>query len=323
MRLRISRSDAGSGRSNGLRLADGRNLEYAEWGDPGGVPVIHMHGLPGSRLETHAPDAVYRRLGVRLITVDRPGYGLSDPKPGRTLQDWPADLGALADHLELERFGLTALSGGGPFALAAAARLPDRLTGVALAGCLAPLDHPGALAGMRWLNRLGLLLAAHAPWSLAVAYRVLRQVLDRSPDFFLAWMTGDKPPPDRGLIEQPAIHEALEIMLQEAVRKGVLGAVQEVRLIALPWGFDLADVRVPVHLWHGVLDDTAPIAQADYLAAHLPLAELHRCPGEAHMVMWPHLVEILSAASGRALGVPGGVPAEAGLTALARAAGAA
>lgn len=276
-----------------------RRLAYSEWGDPRGVPVIHFHGMPGSRLELHAPDATYRRLGVRFITVDRPGYGASDRQPRRALLDWPADVSALADALGLDRFGVTALSGGGPYALACAARIPERLTGVGVAGCIAPLDPPGALREMKMLNRLGLLVARRMPSLLVAAYSVLGAVLNRSPDAFLELMTADKPTADVRLLTDLATREQVEIMLQEAIRGGVLGAVEEVSILAGAWGFDVGEISAPVELWHGDLDDTSPIRSVIRMAAQMPRARVHRCPGEGHMVMWTHLPEILAAAQGR------------------------
>ena len=301
MRLRLVAENLGAMRSGEVVLEGGRRLAYAEWGAPDGFPVVHFHGMPGSRLETHAPAGLYALLGIRFITVDRPGYGGSDPLPGRSLLDWPADVAALADHLGLERFGLTAISGGGPFALACAARLADRVTGVSIAGCIGPLDRPGLLNGMKAVDRMGLWLAVRFPRALHAVYGVLREVLERSPTWFLARMTAGKPERDRRLLERPDVHGQVEAMLIEAVRAGVLGAVQEVRMIALPWGFDVEAIRVPVHLWHGTADDTAPVEHARVLARAIPDAMLVECPDEGHMVMWGHVAEILVAVLPRAL----------------------
>jgi pimeloyl-ACP methyl ester carboxylesterase len=306
MRLEIRAANVDPERSHLLVLRDGRRLGYAEWGDPGGVPVVHFHGMPGSRLETHASTADYRRLGVRLVTVDRPGYGLSDRSPRRRLIDWPDDVAQLADALALERFGLTALSGGGPFALACAARFPERLLGVAIAGCIAPLDAEWALRGIKWQNRLGLSLARRAPWALTLGYRGLKQLLSRSPDAFVMAMTRDKPDSDQLWLRRPEVRRQLEDMLVEAVRGGVLGAVQEVGLLARPWGFRLEEIRVPVDLYHGDRDDTAPLEHARYLARTIPGARLHVCPGEGHMVMWSHVEDVLAVATGRARRVRSG-----------------
>jgi pimeloyl-ACP methyl ester carboxylesterase len=102
-------------------LRDGRRLAYTELGDPAGIPIFHQHGMPGSRLEHEAEPEFYRSMGVRVITPDRPGYGLSDPHPRHPLIGWPSDIVELADSLRIERFGITGLSGGGIYALACAA----------------------------------------------------------------------------------------------------------------------------------------------------------------------------------------------------------
>lgn len=309
MRLRIARENIEPERSHTITLRDGRRLGYAEWGDPTGVAVVHFHGMPGSRLETHASNTEYADLGVHLVTVDRPGYGLSDRSPRRRLLDWPEDVLELTDALGIERFGLTALSGGGPFALALARRYPERLLGVAIAGCLAPLDGAWAYRGIKRLDRFGLVLARRAPWALTVGYRALRVLLDRSPDVFLMAMTHDKPDADQLWLHQPEVRTRLEAMLVEAVRGGVLGAVQEVGLLARPWGFRLEDIAIPVDLYHGDRDDTAPLAHARYLAEAIPRARLHVCPGEGHMVMWSHVGAMLSAATGRDLAHAAGMAA--------------
>ena len=110
-----------------IRLPDGRNLCYAEYGDPQGKPVMSFHGGPGSHLEHEAYSATIGSLGVRLICPDRPGMGLSDFQPGRKLLDWPPDVLALADALGLERFGVMGWSVGSQYALACAYAIPERL----------------------------------------------------------------------------------------------------------------------------------------------------------------------------------------------------
>jgi pimeloyl-ACP methyl ester carboxylesterase len=127
---------------------------------------------------------VYRAAGVRVITPDRPGYRLSDPLPGRTLLDWPADVAELAAALGLERFAITALSGGGVSALACAYEMPERLTSVVLASCPAPVDRPRALRGMRLVNRAGVLLARTAPALFAAGCQVLGPAVASHPAFF-------------------------------------------------------------------------------------------------------------------------------------------
>jgi pimeloyl-ACP methyl ester carboxylesterase len=164
-----------------LTLPDGRNLGYAEFGDPNGAPCLYFHFTPGSRLEPVALFSGTRRTwlqGIRLIGVDRPGFGLSDPQPGRTLLDWPDDITALADHLGIERFAVLGASGGGGYALACAYALPQRLTAALVVSGLGPLDRPDAKAGMAWMNRLLYGLSGRAPLLLqALSWAMFRALL--------------------------------------------------------------------------------------------------------------------------------------------------
>jgi pimeloyl-ACP methyl ester carboxylesterase len=290
-------------RTSAIRLRDGRRLAFTEWGDARGRPVIHHHGTPGSRLEHEADPAAYRAAGVRVITPDRPGYGLSDPLPGRSLLDWPSDVEELADALGLDRFGITALSGGGVSALACARRMPERLTGVVLASCPAPMDRPGALRHMRLLNRGGVLLARRAPVLLAAACRAAGGAVRRHPGFFYEQSSRDKPAPDRRWLSLPEVRRAELATIREALRQGVSGYVQDVLLLARPWGFALGEIGVPIQLWHGDVDTVVPLHHARHLASAIPGASLRVCPGEGHMVMWSHLQEVLAAAAG-GLGQP-------------------
>ncbi len=281
-----------------IRLTDGRRLAYAEWGDPEGIPIVHQHGMPGSRLDHEADLEFYRALGVRVITPDRPGYGLSDPHPLGRLADWPADVVELANELELGRFGITALSGGGIYALACAVAIPERLTEVVVTGCPAPMNRAGAKGGMRLTTRAGVLLAAQAPWLVKGVVGMLAGVIRRYPDFFVENSNRDKPPADRRWMSIRSVKAGASNTLREAFRFGAEGYVHDLSLLAGPWGFDPANVRVPVQLWHGDEDTVIPLHHSRYLASVIPGATLRVCPGEAHMLMWNHLAEILTAASG-------------------------
>jgi len=290
--------DPGAPGTEVLKLHDGRSLAYTERGDPRGVPIIHQHGMPGSRLDHEADDEFYRSLGVRVITPDRPGYGMSDSHPHRRLLDWPADVVELADLLAIKRFGITALSGGGIYALACAAAIPDRLIEVVVTGCPAPMQRPGALAGMRFMTRAGVWLGSSAPWLLEAGAQALSGLIRRYPRFFVDQFNRDKPPPDRHWLSMPSVSAGAADTLREALRPGAWGYVQDIRVLSTPWGFALSDIKVPVELWHGDLDTVIPISHGRYLASAIPNAALKVCPGEGHMLLWNHLAEILAAAGG-------------------------
>jgi pimeloyl-ACP methyl ester carboxylesterase len=281
-----------------MKLRDGRRLAYSELGDPAGIPIFHQHGMPGSRVEHVAEPELYRSLGVRVITPDRPGYGLSDPVPHSPLLDWPSDIEELADHLGISRFGIIGLSGGGIYALACAAAIPDRLTDVVVTGCPGPMQRPGALADTRFLTHAGVWLGAHASWLLEAGATTLSPMVRSFPGFFVDHFNDDVPPADRRWLSMPSVNREAAETLREAFRRGVWGYVQDIRVLARPWRFALQDIRVPVQLWHGDEDMVIPLHHGRYLASAIPGATLRICPGEGHMLMWNHLPEILMAAAG-------------------------
>jgi len=278
-------------------LRDGRRLAFVERGDPNGFPIVHHHGMPGSRLQHEAPDELYRYLGIRLITPDRPGYGLSDDHRGATLADWALDVADLMDRLEIRRFGVTALSGGGIFALACAALLPDRVTGAVTTGCPAPMQIEGAFRGMRFMTRAGVWIAGRMPWLLRAGAWAFGWFAERYPRFVYEWFNQGGPPADRRWISSPSFEGGAVDDLREALRNGPSGYVTDLELLSRPWGFPLEGIRVPVRLWHGGEDSVIPPAHGRYLAAHIPGATLHECPGEGHLVLWNHPDEVMAEAA--------------------------
>jgi pimeloyl-ACP methyl ester carboxylesterase len=278
-----------------LRLADGRALACLELGDPAGPPVLYFHGYPGSRLEARIAAAAAARLGLRLLAVDRPGFGQSTFHAGRSISGWATDVGALADQLALGRFSVVGVSGGAPYALACAARLSDRLTRVALVCPLGPLDVAGGRAGMLAQDRLMLALAAHAaPLARGVVHlltRWMRRGTDRYLEFMLAGMVS----PDRDLFADPGYRALMMGSTTEALRQGGRGAAWELTLIARPWDFRLQDVRMPVSLWQGMADQILPVPMARRLAAALPACNPRYFPGEGHLsLVVRHIGEVLA-----------------------------
>jgi pimeloyl-ACP methyl ester carboxylesterase len=138
---------------NYITLRDGRRLGFAEFGDRQGKPVFYFHGFPGSRLEARLADRISRESKIRFIGIDRPGYGLSSLKPGRTFVDWADDVIGLADALGVDRFSILGVSGGGPYAAACACKIPDRLDTIGIICGMGPVDVPGLLPDMPWMYR--------------------------------------------------------------------------------------------------------------------------------------------------------------------------
>jgi pimeloyl-ACP methyl ester carboxylesterase len=275
-----------------ITLADGRTLAYCEWGNPSGSPVLLAHGGPGSRLL--CPDeGATAAAGVRLLTVDRPGYGASDPRPDPSLLGWANDVQALADRLGLERFAVVGWSAGGGYALACAACMPERISAVGLASCEGPYDQvPGALAeGMTPEERTLFERIRHDP--VAARGEVAAHVgWYQDPDTIWEW---EPPAVDVPILARPDVRDALTQMFREGARQGVGGLVDDWVALSLPWGFTFADIRVPVAVWHGELDHLVGPAHAHYLSAVLPNATLVLYPADGHLLLLQHWGEILAA----------------------------
>jgi pimeloyl-ACP methyl ester carboxylesterase len=262
-----------------LRLRDGRQVGFATFGDPDGLPVFYLHGSFGSRLEGRIAHVAGLNRHVRLIAVDRQGFGLSDLPPQARLSDWPLDLEEIAHQLGLERFSVLGVAGGGAFALASAARLPKRVRAVALISSRSPHDRPGVLAGMDFRARLFLhILPRWAPRLLLRLQQRAARLADRDPAELLREASGTLPPSERPALASPEIAEIFMDAAYECFRSGAQGMVRELCLLAEPWGFGLDGVDAPVFLWHGETDRISPVAMAHVLARELAKSQLHVIP---------------------------------------------
>ena len=278
-----------------VKLTDGRNLAYAEYGDPHGRPVFFFHGMPGSRL-FRPPDEITRKAGVRLITVDRPGYGQSDDQPNRTILDWPDDIVQLADSLNLNYFAVMGHSGGGPYVCACACKLPRRVRAAAILSGAGPVETPSATQGMSALSMFGFTLGRHIPWGLwpLLVWLAFRQKC-ADPSAAMDRAAGRRPRADAELMARPEVREACLQSEVEAFRFGLRGLARDVFLNTHPWGFRLEEISVPVLLWDGTDDRETPIAMGRYVASRIPGCRATFCEGEAHMLLFPHWEEILTA----------------------------
>lgn len=272
-------------------LRDGRVLAYARYGAPAGVPVFYFHGWPGSRVEARLFDVIARRDGIRLIAIDRPGYGGSDFEPERTLLDWPEDVAALADALGIDRFGVLGVSGGGPYVAATTVRLRDRLHCACIVCGLGPLDEEAALEGMLAHNRLGLLAARRAPWLAVPILSMVAPIARRAPGRLVDRLVRRATKPDQRFFENPEHRAAFQDTFREAFRQGSRGPAWDVRLYARPWGFDLADVGVAVDLWHGGDDVVVPIAMGRVVAQRMPLSRPRFHDADGHFSVVADRVE--------------------------------
>ena len=268
-----------------FQLTERRRLGYAEYGPATGRPVLWFHGCPGGRRQI-APRAreVADERGVRLIAVERPGIGGSTPHAYRFLVDWAKDVEAFCDGLGLERFAVAGLSGGGPYTLACARRMPRRVVAVALLGGVAPTRGPDAAPGgitpladvMRW--GVG---AARAPLSVLFPRLVpaLEPWGERAMDAFASFM----PPGDQLVFQDPGIREMFLEDIMLASRRHMQAFLYDAILFGRHWGFALGDVRVPVHMWYGDADVIVPVTHGEHMAERIPGATLRIRPEEGHL----------------------------------------
>jgi pimeloyl-ACP methyl ester carboxylesterase len=285
-----------AGRDNlTLRLRDGRVLGYAEQGDADGAPLLMFHGLPGSRLTRHPDGSIARGLGLRLVTFDRPGIGLSTPQPRRTMLDWPRDVEEFADAQGLERFDVLGWSGGAPYALATAHELPERVTRVTLIAPVLPLAgtrHMRQLAlDLRWRARL----ARFAPWLVGLTIAYEARGFARNPERSMRGVFARAPACDRSVLDDPQLLAALISSRHESYRQGAANLLADALIFLKPWGFDPAEVQAPVRIWHGAEDETIAPLLGQRLADVLRGAEVTLVPGEAHMLCLTRWKEILAA----------------------------
>ena len=269
-----------------ITLRDGRSLTWEEQGDPGGTPVLTLHGSPGSRLTRPPIDDRLQRAGIRQITFDRPGYGGSDPLPGRRVVDVAADTEDLLDALGLDRVAVWGGSGGGPHVLALATALAHRCTVVHCdvgPGPAAEMGHEAFLDGMDPENVRRFRTAMGGREAAAEEFgRDLHRLVDQvrtDPGTLFAEM--DLPASDRAILRDLGASIAPGII--ESARQGPWGFVDDFIAIGEPWGFDPAGAGAPVIISYGRDDVNVPAAHGDWLAAHVPAIDVRVTTGRGHL----------------------------------------
>jgi pimeloyl-ACP methyl ester carboxylesterase len=277
-------------REGTIELSDGRTFAYADRGPANGAPLVFHHGTPGSRAGHHPDPRVYEASGVRAITYDRAGYGLSDRLEGRDVAAVASDISALADELGFDRFAVMGVSGGGPHALACAALLADRITRAVVMVTPAQNDDDfDFLAGMTQSNVDEFNAALAGPDAIAAYLAPYVETLRMEPEALIDELAAELPPPDQATMARQEVREMLVTNWQEATRQGAAGWMDDDLAFTRPWGFDLADVTAEVRIWQGELDVLAPQAHGRRVAEQLPNATFELVDGKGHMLYdaWP------------------------------------
>jgi pimeloyl-ACP methyl ester carboxylesterase len=281
-------------RSARLQVGNSRHVGFAVWGDPSpsAAAVVHCHGTPGGRL---VPYQTSDRGGLRHISLDRPGFGLSDPQPSRTVADHAADVERVLDHLGIGRFAAFGWSGGGPHALGLGALLPDRVARVATIGCPAPDDDPtfDITAGMPEINLESRRMLKENPDDDRRDVEKAVAAFRGDPESFLGQIDAILDPVDVAADRALGLRPRMIAQLRDAFQDGAEGWFEDDLVTVRPWGFVPEDVRMEVWLWHGERDRLVPVSQGRHLAARLPRCTGQFLPEDGHVSPIARLFEIL------------------------------
>jgi len=280
-------------RNQTIKLSDGRQLGFAEYGEPKGKPIFFFPGGPSTRLFHHPNESVATSLGARIISLDRPGYGLSSYQPGRTLLDWPDDVSELADSLKIESFAVAGISAGGPYVAACAYKIPERVTSATIISGVGPTVFKSDTKKLYRKRQIAITLARRAPWLLRPLIWLLQNPR-RDPEGYFARTFEESSPPDRALLSQMEIKNMLIPNWVEGISQGVRGFTREGIIFAHPWGFRLEEIAVPVFIWHGDNDASIPLSMAEHIHHAIPCSKLHVLPNEGHFLLFKYWQEILS-----------------------------
>ena len=265
-----------------LTLSSGRKLGYAEFGDPAGAPLFYFHGWPSSRLQGRMLHEYGQQHHLRVIAPDRPGIGLSDFQPDRRLLDWPPVLAELADSLGWEKFHMLGVSGGGPYALAAAHQLPERMLKVGICCGAVPLLLLGT-EGLLWIYRMALVARRWAPSSLAPGLRLTEWLVRKEPShWLLKFFFASLCEADRKAILQTNAYGVLTASCLEALHSSTDAVRVDGDLYSSDWGFDLGEIQTQVCFWHGAMDRNIPLSLAKRTAAMLPNTVTKWYPKDGH-----------------------------------------
>lgn len=279
-----------------IRTKDGRRLAIEVSGAPEGYPVFLLHGTPGSRNGPKPRGIVLYRLGVKLITYDRPGYGRSSRCAGRSVADAAADVAEIADALNINRFFVVGRSGGGPHALACAALLGDRVIRTAVLVGLAPSETPDLdwFDGMADSNVEEYTAAESDQKELMRMLRTRAKDVRKDPASMVHFLEPQMTSSDLRVVGDVGVRKLLHDTYQEALKPGAAGWIDDALAFRKPWGFELGEINTPVLLWHGEKDTFSPVSHAHWLRSRLRNVELKLQSDAAHFSAIEVLPQLLT-----------------------------
>lgn len=275
-------------------LPDQRKLCYQEYGSPKGKPVVYCHSILGSRLENFFDDVdLAKHLGLRLISIDRPGFGGSDYCEHYGFVSWSKDLTALLDHLGLEQVQLLGYATGGVYAACCAATIPERISKMTIVSSGDALTYDSDYEATAKLYRMHMKLARDFPSMHRMFTNILDKGLHKDPNKLFKVLARDLEGADVELFESPQFREKFGRYLKESKIQGGNAFSDEVRQVMSPWGFELEDIKVSTQLFHGEQDRHIPLVLAERFTQRAANAKLTVIPEQGHYMIYRQWPEIL------------------------------
>lgn len=261
-------------------LPDKRKLSYIDAGDPTGKVVFYFHGVPSAADEwlMWGSEEKLKALGIRLIAIDRPGVGLSSYQPQRCISDWPKDIVAFADILDIEQFSVLGYSGGGAYAAACAALNNNRIISVGMVSSIMSFDNKNLLDGIDPGNVQFLNLSIQKPLLFRFIYWQIGLLAKIAPKQYLKRAMTTFESADAETFSIPRVHNAIF-----SAKGSSKGQQLDTKLIISPWDFELQDIKVPLFIWQGGKDHNASPAMGRYLEKVIPNSIMNYLPEEGHI----------------------------------------
>jgi len=263
-----------------IKLKDRRDLCFCEYGNPNGKPIFYFHGWPASRLSGSELDLVAKRLDVRVISPDRPGFGLSSYKEDRTLLDWPNDVIELANQLKIKRFAVMGVSGGGPYAAVCAYKLANRITKTTIVVGLSPIVSKEITKGIFFMSRIGWDNYHQFPFLRIIASLIGALIYKYLP--IIGKTVGFQAKEDRLILKNKKEINSLATC-KEAYRQGIKGPTLDLKIYTDDWGFELSNIKTKVYLWYGAKDKNVSLNMGKYYQSRIPNSELFIDPNGGHL----------------------------------------
>ena len=291
----LSKSKIGKQDYKILLLEDGRNMSYSEYGDLAGEPVFHCHSVLGSRLELALnAHEISQKKSVRLIIIDRPGNGASDPNSDTSFTAWVKDLVQLADHLHINKFSLTGYAMGGIYALACAHEIPERLKRVAIISAGMPAESKSDYKTMIPLYKMNTRLAKYLPSVFCLITAVtVKGILSDPASFFEQFneYLGDA---DKKVMSSNRFKDEMFLSLMEGLRLGGKAASKEVIQLMHDWEFDLNKISTTIDIWHGKQDYHVPYVLGERFTKNIKNTRTFIKEEQGHLFFYTHWEEILN-----------------------------